>query len=105
MTQDTGADSRMPAEIDGKQVVSAFRRMPAYGSTAYTYIVIVDEAAIDAIDGMRMYTVGVAFYSRPSGAWVLEETRADMPMAAAMREFARMAHHAANQARGGSDPL
>jgi hypothetical protein len=44
MTQGTGADRRMPAEVDGKQVVSAFRRMPAAGSLACTYLVIVDEA-------------------------------------------------------------
>jgi hypothetical protein len=107
MTHDAGADSAMPTEIDGKRVISAFRRMPAYGKLAYTYIVIVDEATRDD-DGMNMYTVGVAVYeldpgALPRGRWTLTEPRRGMPNPAAMREFAQMAYHAANRAR--SDDL
>jgi hypothetical protein len=98
---------RMPVEIDGKRVISAFRRMPSYGSVVYTYIVIVDEATRDD-DGMNLYTVGIAVWelaagALPRGRWTLTEPRRGMPNPAAMREFAQMAYRHANQAR--SDDL
>jgi hypothetical protein len=94
MTQDTGADRRMPAEVDGKQVVSAFRRMPMYGSLNYTYLVIVDEAR-RGFDDMNLYTVGIAFHAYGRDVWAFMDgsTRRDMPMATAMRKFAQMAYH------------
>jgi hypothetical protein len=98
MTQDTGADSRIPAEVDGKQVVSAFRLMASAGSLRFRYLVIVDEGRPGADD---WYTVGIAVYYHPGavsdgGAWRLTETRADMPWPAAGREFAQLAYHAAS---------
>jgi hypothetical protein len=101
MSTDRNAGSRMPAEVDGKQVVVSALRCPpsAYGSLDYTYLVIVDEARRDD-DGMNMYTVGRAVYSHAASAWELRETRVGMANAAAIREFATLAQHAARRAQG-----
>jgi hypothetical protein len=99
MTADTGPDGRMPAEVDGKQVISAFRRMPTtYGSLAYSYVVIVDEARRDDETGMNMYTVGTAEWSRAAGAWTLTPSSLSIAMVPAMREFAQLAYSAARAA-------
>jgi hypothetical protein len=102
MTQDTGADSRIPDQVDGKRVVSAFRLMASTTSLRYRYLVITDEGARGDDD---VYTVGTAVYYHPGavaegGAWRITETYgAHMPASEAARQFAQAAFGAANAAR------
>lgn len=78
-------DTVIPAEIDGKRVMSALLRMPLYGSVHYGFTLILDQD--ETTDGLNLYSVVGVSWDVVNEKWCTTDTRYDITWKHARKLF------------------